>query len=113
MFDFEAWPNRLQYDLNEKRNVRVQVPIGGGRTAYVLSRVWLLREKIITQHQRAGTRKEKTDINDVIALLEYVKRRALVMKSEGEIEALKVFLKRPEVVELLREAIECPAVLAN
>src|SRR5204862_55568 len=58
IFDVEAWPARQQYDLNNKRNARVQVPISGGRTAYVLSPVWLLREKIVTQYRRAAKRRE-------------------------------------------------------
>ena len=113
MFDIQAWPDRKQYDLNKAQNSRVQVPIGE-KTAYVLSPVWLLRDKIITQHKRAGSQKEKTDLQDVRSLVGYVDRRALVMKSEEEIEALQALLtKRPEWTESLEGAIECPEVFGN
>ncbi|KAI9864853.1 MAG: hypothetical protein M1813_002623 [Trichoglossum hirsutum] len=114
MFDLEAWPDRQQYDLNNTRNARVQVPIGSGRTAYVLPPAWLLREKIITQHQRAGSKKEETDLEDVDSLVNFVEGRALVMESVEEIEALKALLeKMPELKESLEKAIECPAVFGS
>jgi hypothetical protein len=81
------------------------VPIGE-RTTYVLSPMWLLREKIITQHSRAGSKKEKTDLQDIRSLVGYVGREKLVMKLKAEKVALKALVdKRQDWRELLERAI--------
>jgi hypothetical protein len=114
IFDVEAWPFRPQYNLNEKRNTRVKVPIGGEKTVYVFSPVWLLREKILTHSNRVGSGRAKSDLDDILFLLDIVGERSLVMKSGEEIAALKVLLeKAPQLKESLMEAVVCPEVLEN
>ena len=114
IFDVDSWPHRSQYDLNKTRNSRVPVRITGGRIAFVLSPVWMLREKIITLHQRAGSSKEKTDLQDIYSLMNYAEHKAVVMESVEEIQALEALLeKRPKWKGLIEAAIQCPAVFGN
>jgi len=101
IFDAETWPFRPQYNLNEKRNTRVKVPIGGEKTVAVFSPVWLLREKILTHSNRVGSGSAKSDLDDIDFLLDIVGERSLVMKSGEEIAALKVLLeKAPQLKSL-------------
>ncbi|KAH0551468.1 hypothetical protein GP486_007316 [Trichoglossum hirsutum] len=108
MFDLDTWPDHQQYDLNNTRNARVQVPIGGRRTAVAAARE--------DHHATSAGRiqKEETDLKDVSSLVDFVEGRALVMESVEEIQALKALLeKRQELKESLDEAIECPAAFGN
>jgi hypothetical protein len=57
IFDVVVWPQRPHYNLNDSANPRVGLAVNG-HTVYVLGPVWILREKILSQHERAGNTKE-------------------------------------------------------
>ncbi|KAF2254930.1 hypothetical protein BU26DRAFT_148116 [Trematosphaeria pertusa] len=68
IFDFQNWSNRPQYDLSRPDNDRINLTVEQATVA-VLSPRWLLREKILSQHQRQGNPKEQTDLSDIRILL--------------------------------------------
>ena len=77
----------------------------------VLSPCWLLREKILSHHQRQGNLKEKTDLGDIRTLLGLVQAKCLTFSGQEQTEALTALLdKSPELREALKAAIECPEV---
>jgi hypothetical protein len=70
-----------------------------------------LREKILSQHQRQGSSKEQTDLDDIATLLGLVQAKCLTFSGQEQTEALTALLdKRPELREALKAAIECPGV---
>ena len=71
IFDVVAWPQRPQYDLENPDNDRLTLSLEG-TDAVILSPRWLLREKILSQHQRAGSQKEGSDLEDIGRLLEVI-----------------------------------------
>jgi hypothetical protein len=110
IFDFESWPNRPQYDLSKPDNDRVILNVKQSMVA-VLSPRWLLREKILSQHQRQGSPKAETDKIDVGVLLRLVKAKCLTFDSQEKIDALSALLaERPYLRDRLEAAIECPQV---
>jgi hypothetical protein len=110
IFDFESWPNRPQYDLSNPDNNRVTLDVEQSMVA-VLSPRWLLREKILSQHQRRGNAKAETDKNDVMILLGLVAAKCLAFESQEQIDALSALLaERPDLKDRLEAAIECPQV---
>lgn len=78
---------------------------------------WILREKILSQHEREGTLKEATDIRDVANML------WLVIPGKPELnfdhdqklkDALgRLLQKRPALEPRLRQKIECTAVFGT
>jgi len=110
IFDFTSWPNRPQYDLSKPDNDRVTLNVEQSMVA-VLSPRWLLREKILSQHQRQGNPKAQSDRNDVTVLLGLVEAKCLTFDSQEQIDALSAFLAaRPDQRDRLEAAIECPQV---
>jgi len=112
IFDFQNWPNRPQYDLSKPDNDRINLNVEQAMVS-VLSPRWLLREKILSQHQRQGNLKERSDISDIRTLLELelVQAKGLTLSGQEQTEALTALLdKRPELREALKAAIECPEV---
>lgn len=113
IFDVEAWPNRPQYNLDNPKNSRLTLNVSG-KSVYVLSPDWLLREKILAQKQREGNRKEESDIADVETLVQIVGDKGLVLEEEEFVEALENLLqKRPDLRAVLERAIECPKVFTS
>ncbi|KAI9652310.1 MAG: hypothetical protein M1829_001681, partial [Trizodia sp. TS-e1964] len=92
IFDFESWRNRPQYDLSRPDNDRVTLPVNDTAVA-VLSPRWLLREKILSQYQRQGNRKEISDIEDITTLLRLVPAKCLSFSSAELIAALRNLLE--------------------
>ncbi|KAF2790582.1 hypothetical protein K505DRAFT_311129 [Melanomma pulvis-pyrius CBS 109.77] len=110
IFDFWNWPNRPQYDLSRPDNDRINLTVEQATVA-VLSPRWLLREKILTQHQRVGSAKEQTDLGDIRVLLGLVQAKCLTFSGQEQTAALTALLsKLPDLRESLKAAIECPEV---
>ncbi|KAF2470892.1 uncharacterized protein BDR25DRAFT_342720 [Lindgomyces ingoldianus] len=110
IFDFQSWPNRPQYDLSRPDNDRINLNVGQATVA-VLSPRWLLREKILSQHQRGGSLKEQSDLSDIRVLLGLVQAKCLTFSGQEQTAALKALLnKLPELREALEAAIECTEV---
>ncbi|KAH8657795.1 hypothetical protein BX600DRAFT_514345 [Xylariales sp. PMI_506] len=110
IFDIEAWPNRQQYNLEDTTSnpiTTVPLPQASSKstrvaTIPVMHPTWLLREKILSQYERQGSLKERSDISDIQALLGIIRQQALVLSTEKHITALKnLMAKRPDLVILL------------
>jgi len=110
IFDYDTWRTRPSYNLANHENVRItllldQTPVS------VFEPRWLLREKVILQHQRAGSQKEMTDIRDIETLVMIVAPKSLVFNQQEQIDSLQSLLgKRPDLKFELEEAIDCPQV---
>lgn len=76
-----------------------------------MSPAWLLREKILSQAQRAGSKKEQTDILDIERLIQMMDGASPVDYQTDEfVDALRQLMqKRPDFAEPLREIVKCPA----
>ncbi|PGH03512.1 hypothetical protein AJ79_07347 [Helicocarpus griseus UAMH5409] len=111
LFDIEVWPNRPQYNLNKHRPKKLQVK---GNTVYVMSPSWLLREKIVSQAQRAGSAKEKTDIADVENLIRMMGNDSIDdCKDEEFMGALQDLLKkRADLATSLKKVVKCPSAFS-
>lgn len=91
--------------------------IVNGQTVKTFSPEWILREKILSPHEREGTLKEATDIRDVANML------WLVISGKPELnfdhdqklkDALgRLLQKRPALEPRLRQKIECTAVFGT
>ncbi|KAF9630209.1 hypothetical protein BFW01_g390 [Lasiodiplodia theobromae] len=110
IFDIDAWPHRRQYDLRDPDNDRVTLQINQYPIS-VLSPRWIVREKILSQHQRQGAQKEKSDILDIKMLLPLLDDGTLKFDTNERIDALNALLaKEPDLRGQLQEKIVCPAV---
>ena len=110
IFDFNAWPNRPQYNLHNPDNDRIFMNVNQAQVP-VLSPRWLLREKIMSQYQRQGNAKADTDIDDINQLLRVVPEGALTLTQPEQVQALEALLvKRPDLKHRLRSKIVCPNV---
>ncbi|KAJ5371917.1 Protein of unknown function DUF1814 [Penicillium concentricum] len=49
VFDYQSWPNRPQYNLQEATRVTQDI---NGYPVKLFSAEWIIREKILSQHQR-------------------------------------------------------------
>ena len=58
IFDHQSWPQRPQYNIETASRKTITV---NGRTVKTFSPEWILREKILSQHEHEGTLKEATD----------------------------------------------------
>ena len=113
VFDYESWPNRPQYDLTQSDNNRVSLSVEETEVV-VLSPRWLLREKIISMHQRRGNLKEETDESDIRGLLKLVDNNCLTFSTQEQIDALKYAVsKAPDLSEKFEGIIVCPVVLSR
>ncbi|MCJ1362431.1 hypothetical protein MMC16_001534 [Acarospora aff. strigata] len=110
IFDVKAWPNRPQYNLHDPDNDRTSINVNQAQVP-ILSPRWLLREKIMSQHQRQGSLKESTDIDDIQQLIRVVPEGALTLNQPEQVQALKALLvKCPELKDRLQSKIVCPEV---
>ena len=110
IFDSGSWPDRSQYDLSKPDNDRVTLNVEQTRVE-VLSPRWLLREKILSQHERSKTLKAESDALDVQVLLGLVGPKCLTFNRREHVEALKALLEKyPDMRDDLEAAIECPQV---
>jgi hypothetical protein len=117
VFDQQSWPQRPQYDLRTTTTMTLHVD---GRQVKMFSFAWMLREKILSQHGRQGTAKEKTDITDVRALATFVSWGQPELdfdngpsKDDLKNALINLLQKRPEWRQLLRQKIKCTAVFDN
>jgi len=114
IFDHQSWPNRPQYNMQTASRRTINV---NGHVVNTFSPEWILREKILSQHQRQGSPKEATDIRDVVSML----RRVTPGKPELNFDhdqnlknALSNLLqKRPALGQRLKEKISCTAVFGS
>ena len=113
VFDQQSWPQRPQYNI---RNASRSSVIINGYTVKIFSPEWILREKILSQHQRQGG-KEEVDIRDAIQMLSIATpgKPELNFDSDPSLgEALLAFIrKRPDQERSLRQKIRCRAVFRN
>ena len=114
IFDLQSWPNRPQYNIQTASRRTINVD---GCAVKAFSPEWIIREKILSQHERQGTPKEATDIRDLASML------PLVIPGTPELnfnhdEALKNALvnllqKRPALAQHLKNRIDCTAVFGG
>ena len=72
-----------------------------------------MREKILSQAQREGSKKEASDIADMTNLLMAVDDKQLRYEEGHLVAALKRLIeKKPELREQLEEGINCPAAFS-
>jgi hypothetical protein len=109
MFDILAWPQRPQYNLNDPDNDQATITVQGVEVN-VFSPRWLLREKIVTAYERAGARKEASDLTDAEALLLLVPDNCLDLSTRDD-AVQHVLSQMPENETLLQLKIYCPNVL--
>lgn len=111
LFDVLAWPRRPQYNLSDNANNPREVLQVGDTTVYVMSVAWLLRERITSQAQREGSKKEHSDIWDVDSLAVIAGDHELVCDSEEFVGVLRRLLeKKPGLREKLSRVIKCSSV---
>ena len=119
IFDYDTWRTRPAFNLANPQNIRIPIPLGPVLVP-VFEPNWLLKEKIRIQHQREGTLKELTDLEDIVILVNIVVEIAaatgaepLMFNQEEEIDDLKSLLrKRPDLIPELEEVIDCPEVFS-
>ncbi|GAM33697.1 hypothetical protein TCE0_013f00793 [Talaromyces pinophilus] len=113
VFDQQSWPQRPQYNIPNASRWSISL---NGYTVKVFSPEWILREKILSQHQRQGL-KEQVDIRDAIEMLSLATpgKPELNFDSDPLLgEALVAFIrKRPDQERSLRQKIRCRAVFRN
>ncbi|KAI5865737.1 hypothetical protein GGS23DRAFT_554002 [Durotheca rogersii] len=124
IFDVQAWPNRQQYDLSdavanptETLSFESQPSVSGSGSPSgvvgvpVMHPKWLLREKILSQHERQGSAKERTDISDIRALLDIYSGEPLIFSSQEHVDSLQALVqKAPDLTSGLKRAVSCPQV---
>ncbi|OXV07299.1 hypothetical protein Egran_04936 [Elaphomyces granulatus] len=110
IFDYNTWRVRPSYDLANPQNVRISVPLGKISVTIFEPR-WLLQEKIRVQYERAGSRKETTDLDDIAFLVKLVPTKSLVFREQEQIDSLQSLVeKRPELKSKLEEVIDCDQI---
>ncbi|KAJ4175192.1 hypothetical protein NW754_005612 [Fusarium falciforme] len=111
MFDYHAWPNRPQYNLDDPDNDCTVTTINGVEVPGFSAR-WLLREKIRTAFERQGSRKERSGLDDVSILLQAVEANSADLT--GNEQAVQHLMeRRPRVSEMLGLKVICPVVLGD
>lgn len=114
IFDHQSWPQRPQYNIGTASRKTITV---NGRAVKTFSPEWILREKILSQHEREGSIKEATDIRDVTNMLSLVipGKPELNFDNDQKLKnALSRLLqKRPALEQRLRQKINCTAVFGT
>ncbi|ETS85587.1 hypothetical protein PFICI_03612 [Pestalotiopsis fici W106-1] len=123
IFDVEAWPNRQQYNIADTASNPMTTLTfspdqysgsSGDWKIPVMHPVWLLREKILSQYEREGSVKERTDISDLQIMLQVVDPKSLVLSAHNHVTALQnLMAKRPDLINKLRRAIVCYPVFGD
>lgn len=119
IFDYDTWRTRPAFNLANPQNIRISIPLGPVLVT-VFEPNWLLKEKIRIQHQREGTLKELTDLEDIAVLVNIVVEivaatgaKSLMFNQEEEIDNLKSLLRKcPDLISELEEVIDCPEVFS-
>jgi hypothetical protein len=111
VFDYQSWPQRPQYNLENARLRQINV---GGQTVKTFSTEWLLREKILSQYQRQGTPKEQVDLRDLTSLLPLASPGRPELNFNGNqnltTALANLVQKRPALRQNLKNKINCIAV---
>lgn len=114
VFDQQSWPQRPQYNI---RNASRSSVIINGYTVKTFSPEWILREKILSQHQRQGGPKEQIDIRDAVKMLLLATAGKPEMNFDSDPsmgDALLAFIrKRPDQERALRRKVRCVAVFGR
>lgn len=120
VFDVQNWPGRPQYNIVDNASnpiMQLDFPQASSASAEdgkipVMPPWWLLREKLLSQFERQGTPKAKTDITDVEVLLKIADPKSLVLSTKEHVEALAYLVgRRADLKDKLRRVIVCPSVL--
>ncbi|KAJ5177802.1 uncharacterized protein N7500_000501 [Penicillium coprophilum] len=113
IFDYQSWSHRPQYDLRTASRCTLTV---NGYPVKVFSPEWVLREKILSQHQRTGI-KALSDYGDVSSLIIFsaTGKPELDFTYNEELRAALADLlkKRPELQQALKRKIKCPGLFDN
>ncbi|KAI9742569.1 MAG: hypothetical protein M1818_003709 [Claussenomyces sp. TS43310] len=110
IFDWQVWPNRERYyNLDWTEIKPCYLPVDN-RRALFLTPGWLLRQKILSYMGRGGMKKQ-SDLEDIESLgrVLALRRETIIIREEGEVEALKVGLRADDAPEL-QEFVRCEAV---
>lgn len=114
VFDYLSWPQRPQY--NVKSATRRFLNINGYHVK-LFGAEWILREKILSQHGRQGSVKEKSDIQDIINLLPLVIPGTPELdfnnNEESRTALSNLLQKQPELTPDLKEKILCTDVFGT
>ncbi|EEH37678.1 hypothetical protein PAAG_08096 [Paracoccidioides lutzii Pb01] len=114
VFDYQSWPQRPQYNLQAATRTTLNI---NGQKVKLFSPEWILREKILSQYQRQGSRKEGTDIRDIISMIPLAVpgRPELNFNGSQELQTALANLvqKRPDLRQSLKVKIKCSAVFQN
>ncbi|ODH19685.1 hypothetical protein ACO22_06133 [Paracoccidioides brasiliensis] len=114
VFDYQSWPQRPQYDLQTATRTTLNI---NGQKVKLFSPEWILREKILSQYQRQGSRKEGTDIRDIISMIPLAVpgKPELNFNQSQELQTALANLvqKRPDLSSALKAKIKCSAVFHN
>ena len=110
IFDYYSWPERPQYNIETASRKSITV---NGRTVKIFSPEWILREKILAQHEREGTQKEATDLRDIANMLWLVIAGKPELNFDDDLKlsnALgRLLEKRPGVAQLFGQNISFTA----
>ncbi|KAK2740758.1 hypothetical protein FQN57_005990 [Myotisia sp. PD_48] len=114
VFDYQSWPQRPQYNIQASSRRVLNI---NGQPVKVFAPEWLLREKILSQYQRQGTLKERTDHEDIMRMipLSTPGTPELDFNQREDLQtALANFVqKKPTLAQLLKAKIRCSIVFQN
>jgi hypothetical protein len=114
IFDYQSWPQRPQYNIQTASRRTIDI---NGHPVKTFSPEWILREKILSQHQRQGSVKEATDIRDLTSMLPLAgpgKPELNFNDDQNLRNALSNLLqKRPALEQRLRQKIRCTAIFGH
>ncbi|KAK2803380.1 hypothetical protein FQN50_007039 [Emmonsiellopsis sp. PD_5] len=114
VFDSRSWPQRPQYNIQvaSRRTMNID-----GHTVKIFGVEWILREKILSQYERQGGTKERTDIRDLTNIIPFAvpgKPELNFNNDEKLKSALSNLLqKRPDLAPGLKEKIVCAGAFST
>ncbi|PWY88212.1 hypothetical protein BO70DRAFT_177611 [Aspergillus heteromorphus CBS 117.55] len=114
VFDYQSWPQRPQYDIPAATRTTVAV---SGQQVKTFSAEWIFREKVLSQYQRQGSRKEETDIRDLFSMVPFLSPGKVELDfnhDQSLKDALRYLLqKRPDLEDEIEGVVKCTAVLGS
>ncbi|KAK2774972.1 hypothetical protein FQN52_004100 [Onygenales sp. PD_12] len=114
VFDAASWPQRPQYNVQAASRQTMNI---NGHPVKVFAPEWILREKILSQYERQGGAKGRSDICDLINVVPFAvpgKPELNFNNDEKLKSALSNLLqKHPELAPRLKEKISCADVFGN
>lgn len=113
VFDQDAWPQRPQYNLQKSTRTTKVI---NGYPVKLFSTEWIIREKVLSHHQRHGA-KQAVDLQDVISLIPYAVpgKAELNFDNDQELQAAltTILNSRPKLRSYFSQAIKCRAIFGN